>query len=315
LTKAKTTPTQITMFDAQSLLEFSDDRLYVSSLDVAHHFDKLHYNVLRSIEALECSNEFRALNFEASSYPTAQNKQMPMFRMTRDGFSMLVMSFTGAKAAYWRERYIEAFNLMESELRKQAIVKAETRGRSKTIRVAATDSYKDHGASEWFHYTNNTDAIYEIVFGGTAAQLRRKWGLPAKANLRDNLATEQLNTIIQIEGAITLQLEARKITNPADQLRVVRHVALSYRNIIEAPRPSTARPLLREFHAAILSSLSGPRMTIFRASSGSGRWSALASSHGARSQASRSSSVVRMTGIALGWIGATTAFGAVVRKP
>jgi hypothetical protein len=41
----------------------------------------------------------------------------------------------------------------------------------------------------------------------------------------------------------------------------------------------------------------------------------LASSHGARIQTSRSSSVVRITGIALGWIDATTVFGAVVRKP
>ena len=85
---------QLTMFDATSLLEFSKDRLYVSSLDVAHHFDKLHYNVLRAIEAIECSEEFRALNFEASSYSTQQNKQAPMFKMTRDGFSMLVMTFT-----------------------------------------------------------------------------------------------------------------------------------------------------------------------------------------------------------------------------
>jgi Rha family phage regulatory protein len=238
----ETKPTQITMFDAMSLLEFSHDKLYVSSLDVAYHFDKLHYNVLRSIEALECSSEFRALNFEVSSYPTPQNKQMPMFRMTRDGFSMLVMSFTGPKAAFWRERYIQAFNLMEAELLKRHIVHAETRGRSKTIRVAATDSYKQHGATEWFHYTNNTDAIYEIMFGGTAANLRAQWGLPKKANVRDHLTTAQLNTIIQIEGAITLQLEARQITNPADQLRVVRHVALSYRNIIEAPLPLTGSP-------------------------------------------------------------------------
>ena len=228
-------PKQLTMFDARSLLEASDDKILVSSLDVAYHFDKLHYNVLRSLEALECSSEFRALNFEVSSYSTPQNKQMPMFRMTRDGFSMLVMSFTGAKAAFWRERYIQAFNLMEAELRKQAILKAETRGRSKTIRVSATDSYKEHGATEWFHYSNNTDSIYEIVFGGTAAQLRRKWQLPAKANLREHMTMNQLNTIIQIEGAITLQMEARKITNPSDQLRVVRHVALSYRNLIDAP--------------------------------------------------------------------------------
>jgi len=46
-----------------------------------------------------------------------------------------------------------------------------------------------------------------------------------------------------------------------------------------------------------------------------GRCSAFASSHGGRSQTSRSSSVVKITGIAFGWIGATTAFGEVVRKP
>ena len=46
-----------------------------------------------------------------------------------------------------------------------------------------------------------------------------------------------------------------------------------------------------------------------------GRCNALASSQGARIQTSRSSSVVRITGMALGLIGSTTALGAVVRKP
>jgi hypothetical protein len=55
-------------------------------------------------------------------------------------------------------------------------------------------------------------------------------------------------------------------------------------------------------------------MTIFSASSGNGRCNAFASSHGARIQMSRSSSVVKITGIALGWIGSTTAFGDVVRN-
>ena len=54
------------------------------------------------------------------------------------------------------------------------------------------------------------------------------------------------------------------------------------------------------FHAAALSSLSAPRATILIASSGNGRCSALASSHGARIQTSRSSSVIRMTGMAFG---------------
>ena len=66
--------------------------------------------------------------------------------------------------------------------------------------------------------------------------------------------------------------------------------------------------------AARSSLLSAPRMTILSASSGNGHCNALASSHGARIQASRSSSVVRITGMAFGWIGSTTAFGDVVRK-
>jgi hypothetical protein len=51
------------------------------------------------------------------------------------------------------------------------------------------------------------------------------------------------------------------------------------------------------------------------ASSGSGRCSALASSQGARIQTSCSSAVVKITGMAFGWIGATIAFGAVVKNP
>ena len=64
-----------------------------------------------------------------------------------------------------------------------------------------------------------------------------------------------------------------------------------------------------------MSSLSAPRATIRRASSANGLSSAFASSHGARSQTSRSSSAVRITGMAFGWIGSTTAFGAVVKNP
>jgi hypothetical protein len=50
------------------------------------------------------------------------------------------------------------------------------------------------------------------------------------------------------------------------------------------------------------------RITIFDASSGSCLCSAFASSHGARIHMSRSSSVVRITGSAFGWIGATIAW-------
>jgi hypothetical protein len=67
--------------------------------------------------------------------------------------------------------------------------------------------------------------------------------------------------------------------------------------------------------AAARSSLTARAATIRNASLGNGRCNAFASSHGARIQTSHSSSVVRITGVAFGWIGSTTAFGAVVKNP
>lgn len=46
----------------------------------------------------------------------------PMYYLTRDGFSYLVMGFTGKEAALWKVRFIKLFNLMEAELREQARV-------------------------------------------------------------------------------------------------------------------------------------------------------------------------------------------------
>lgn len=90
----------------------------VSSLQVAAHFNKKHYNVLRDIKELETSDSFMKLNFEVCyEISTLQNnKPSPYYLMTRDGFMMLAMSYTGKEATQIKEAYIAAFNQMESEL-------------------------------------------------------------------------------------------------------------------------------------------------------------------------------------------------------
>ena len=99
-----------------------------TSLVVAKHFGKRHDNVLRDIDRLlgACSAELRHLNFEESIRqvpgPNGAVRQERSYRMTRDGFSMLVMGFTGGKAVKWREAYIDAFNRMEQALRARAVV-------------------------------------------------------------------------------------------------------------------------------------------------------------------------------------------------
>ena len=100
----------------QKLVHFSNNRLVTTSLDIAQNFGKKHAHVLRDIENLECSQSFRESNFGLSSYISNQNKELPMYEITRDGFVFLCMGFTGASAAYWKERYIQAFNQMEHSL-------------------------------------------------------------------------------------------------------------------------------------------------------------------------------------------------------
>lgn len=88
-----------------------------TSLLVAQKFGKNHKDVLDAIRQLSCSQGFRERNFTLSSYRTAQNRTVPQYIMGRDGFTMLVMSFTGARAATFREEFIDEFNRMEDIIR------------------------------------------------------------------------------------------------------------------------------------------------------------------------------------------------------
>ncbi|MCI8582719.1 MAG: Rha family transcriptional regulator, partial [Dorea sp.] len=82
---------------------------------------KQHAHVLRDIKELECSEEFRLSNFGESSYINSQNKKQPMYYMTRDGFTILVMGYTGEKAMRFKEAYIKQFNVMEKALQGKLI--------------------------------------------------------------------------------------------------------------------------------------------------------------------------------------------------
>lgn len=105
------------MHNSTELVIRQDDRLVTTSRLVAGKFEKLHKNILQAIEKLECSDEFRRLNFQLSSYMSEQNKELPEYLITRDGFSFLVMGFTGAQAAKFKEDFINAFNKMENALK------------------------------------------------------------------------------------------------------------------------------------------------------------------------------------------------------
>jgi len=87
-----------------------------TSLNIADVFGKQHNNVLRTIQNLEVPEEFDRLNFEPISYQDSYDRTQSMYQITRDGFIILVMGFTGARAMQFKIAYIAAFNRMEEEL-------------------------------------------------------------------------------------------------------------------------------------------------------------------------------------------------------
>lgn len=99
-------------------LQEYNNKPVVSTLQVAEHFEKQHKHVLDSVNQILSSAENSAQLFILSTYKDSINRTLPMYLLTRDGFSLLVMGFTGDKALQWKLKYIEAFNKMEQKLTK-----------------------------------------------------------------------------------------------------------------------------------------------------------------------------------------------------
>lgn len=97
--------------------------VFANSRDVAAYFGKQHGHVLRDIDNLiKAEPRLGVSNFGEGSFtlPTTGDQQHRMFEMNRDGFTLLAMGFTGAKALKWKLAYIQAFNAMETSIRQQA---------------------------------------------------------------------------------------------------------------------------------------------------------------------------------------------------
>lgn len=108
------------------LVTVSHNRAITTSLVVAQQFGKQHYNVVRDIRTLLVDlPPDHALNFEETVYERNNPSggapiRSPAYEITRDGFTLLAMGFTGKRALQFKLAYIDAFNKMEAELRKSA---------------------------------------------------------------------------------------------------------------------------------------------------------------------------------------------------
>lgn len=115
--RAEEEPQVNTLAPVEIQIDVVEGQPLTSSKNVAEVFRKEHRNVLQSIENLDCSDDFRRLNFQQTSYEDSFGRSQKMHLMTQDGWAYLVMGFTGQKAGQFKEAYIKKFN----ELKQKAV--------------------------------------------------------------------------------------------------------------------------------------------------------------------------------------------------
>ena len=107
------------MNEIEKTLTVANGKITVSSRDVARVFEKEHKHVMESIRKiiLELSPDFNESNFGLVEYADSKGEKRPAYNLTRDGFTLLVMGYTGTKAMKFKIAYINAFNKMEEALK------------------------------------------------------------------------------------------------------------------------------------------------------------------------------------------------------
>ncbi len=169
----------------------------VDSLFVAATFEKQHYNVLRDIGRITASNsglspEFIALNFEGNTYRDVRGRKLPRYLLTRDGFTMLVMGYTGSKAMHFKELYIHRFNEMEQCIRSLLSARQEF--------PMLTDMIcRLHESPKPYHFSNECDMLNRIVLGMSAKQFRLANGIEKGQSIRPYLTAQQIHALDRLQ--------------------------------------------------------------------------------------------------------------------
>ena len=137
-----------------------------SSLLVAQVFGKQHCHVLRDIEKIkeQVAEDFSQSNFGAANYLDAQGKNRLMYLLTRDAFTLLAMGYTGKEAMAFKVKYIEAFNAMEEELKKQEAPKKKAAPRRKLAQVRLPGLTMDLTRTDPISLTELVDVLTSLEY-------------------------------------------------------------------------------------------------------------------------------------------------------
>ena len=100
-------------------LEVADDQIWTTSLQIAEVFEKEHKHILAKIDELP-QDDFRRTNFRLTERKAkfgAVERSERYFLVSKDGFTLLAMSFNGERFYKFKVAYINAFNAMADALK------------------------------------------------------------------------------------------------------------------------------------------------------------------------------------------------------
>lgn len=209
----------------------NEEILTVTTRQIAEDFEKDHREVIYAIEGrtseterkggkenknkgiipmlIEGGNPHVEKYFIPSEYIGENKRKYKQYLVTRDGFSLLAMGFTGEKALRWKLKYIEAFNAMESELKRIYTERQQwqiERDKGVVIRHILTDTIKmkvSDSPHKRFAYPNYTNLIYRTLFGKTAKDLEHEYGVKPRENLRDYFTGSDLEKVQSMEMLVS----------------------------------------------------------------------------------------------------------------
>lgn len=199
-----------------ALVEVIHEQPMTTSRRVGQMFGKRHDNVLQAVKRLlpDLPDDFTRLNFEVSEYTDDTGRRLPEYLLTKDGFAMLAMSFTGREATRWKMSFIRAFNSMAKTLERQQRtllsaerlrVRAEVAREHTSVIAMLIEVRREQGKTTEPHHIANEGRLIGYAMTGTWAGIDRNT-LDAD-QLRLLHKVETLDIKLLVRGA---DLSARK---------------------------------------------------------------------------------------------------------
>ncbi len=186
---------------------------WTTSRDLARVFDKRHDDVLRQIDRVirDTDKEWTDRNFAVSRYKDQSGKKNKQYNMTRKGFSLVAMGFTGKKAMEFKVKYIEAFENMFELISSRML--------SKNGYKIMTAAIADNIGDDRFIFAEEANRVNRAVLGMSSAEFNQIHGLKNGETPRDAIVKEKLE---QIDDAQRLNANLIKAgVNASERARIL----------------------------------------------------------------------------------------------